>query len=131
MFSRDFQNVCVTFHHLMGATFPKWFIDYLVETYSNVNPETSYEPITVNSWNDHSREEIEVYLSVLSTSSAGVMFNNLLVSETGYTLSYSLNRGCSFSKGVTTIELSEGLDPIRVNFLKRVNEELETLVSTT
>lgn len=131
MFAQSFTTVCTTFHHLMGANFPKWFTDYLIETRSSIDPKTNQGALPVSSWQDHSQEEIQTYLHVFQTSLAGILFNNMLSAETGYLMLWINGKNECFFKGTMEVTFSESLEAIKTAYLKEVNEQLEALTTTT
>jgi hypothetical protein len=107
MFQKKFKNVCREFQKKMGDSVPEWFIDYLIETRSGIQPETTRRSVKIEAWKGHSFEEIESYLHSLHISSAGMLFNSMLSEDTGYVMAHQCGCGDCFYPGEVRIDVPD------------------------
>jgi hypothetical protein len=126
MFNQKFRLVCKEFQDLMGTSVPEWFINYLIETRSDIVPESKRFSVKVTAWQEHSFEEIEAYLHALHMSPAGMLFNSILSKKTGFIMAHQCGCDDCFYPGTIDIVLSD-IPAIQQDFLNHVDQQKRQL----
>ena len=126
MFKKKFIGVCNSFQSLMGSAVPKWFMQYLSETRSSIEPTSKRNSIKIESWNGHSFEEIEAHLHAFHMSPAGLLFNSMLSKETGMIMAHQCGCNDCFYEGTITIKLPS-IEMIQKDYTDHVQQQKEQL----
>lgn len=101
---------------------PAWFVSYLIETRSGIEPKSSRKSIKIESWKGHDFDEIEAHLHAMHISMAGALFNSILSKKTGYMMMHQCGCDDCFYEGEVVMRFPD-MKTLAHDFLLHTRQE--------